>query len=320
MDRISQRHRPRLTPADTRVAAANRGTPTAPACPAHHHHVVAVRPWHHMKQPRVIGQTHPHTRRVIAAPSPTAPIARRPVPPPTHTGWRAPSPVRRRGAAKRPAVPVRSDSGDPDRDTYLYSDLASLYERCGKIVGQPGSVTVLPVLTMPGGDITHPVPDLTGYITEGQIIFSEGPRLHPPWLRRPRLLVRSPSRGRVGRRRPDRRRQAHFRLPTQPQAGRRRLADKETAQGSHRMDPAAALGSRRAHERLSPPGTPLRRPRRRLRRRSPLTPLDRAYFLNRPANPRNGRSALVIRPGRAATTDLIELRAGIPVTVMPMEA
>jgi V/A-type H+/Na+-transporting ATPase subunit B len=55
---------------------------------------------------------------------------------------------------------------------YLYSDLASLYERCGRIRGRPGSVTVLPVLTMPGGDITHPVPDLTGYITEGQIIFS----------------------------------------------------------------------------------------------------------------------------------------------------
>ncbi|HEU5333362.1 MAG TPA: V-type ATP synthase subunit B [Actinocrinis sp.] len=55
---------------------------------------------------------------------------------------------------------------------YLYSDLASLYERCGRIRGVPGSVTVLPVLTMPGGDITHPVPDLTGYITEGQIVLS----------------------------------------------------------------------------------------------------------------------------------------------------
>ncbi|MCC2274400.1 V-type ATP synthase subunit B [Streptomyces sp. ET3-23] len=55
---------------------------------------------------------------------------------------------------------------------YLYSDLASLYERCGRIHGLPGSVTVLPVLTMPGGDITHPVPDLTGYITEGQIVLS----------------------------------------------------------------------------------------------------------------------------------------------------
>jgi V/A-type H+/Na+-transporting ATPase subunit B len=55
---------------------------------------------------------------------------------------------------------------------YLYSDLASLYERCGRIADRQGSVTVLPILTMPGGDITHPVPDLTGYITEGQIIFS----------------------------------------------------------------------------------------------------------------------------------------------------
>ncbi|HET6358074.1 V-type ATP synthase subunit B [Streptomyces sp.] len=57
---------------------------------------------------------------------------------------------------------------------YLYSDLASLYERCGKIRGVPGSLTVLPVLTMPAGDITHPVPDLTGYITEGQIVLSPG--------------------------------------------------------------------------------------------------------------------------------------------------
>jgi V/A-type H+/Na+-transporting ATPase subunit B len=55
---------------------------------------------------------------------------------------------------------------------YLYSDLASLYERCGRIRGTPGSVTVLPVLTMPAGDITHPVPDLTGYITEGQIVLA----------------------------------------------------------------------------------------------------------------------------------------------------
>jgi V/A-type H+-transporting ATPase subunit B len=59
---------------------------------------------------------------------------------------------------------------------YLYSDLASLYERCGRIRGRPGSVTVVPVLTMPAGDITHPVADLTGYITEGQIVLS--PDLH----------------------------------------------------------------------------------------------------------------------------------------------
>ncbi|MGZ6793242.1 MAG: ATP synthase beta subunit C-terminal domain-containing protein, partial [Mycobacteriales bacterium] len=55
---------------------------------------------------------------------------------------------------------------------YLYSDLASLYERCGRIRGVAGSVTLLPVLTMPSGDITHPVPDLTGYITEGQVVLS----------------------------------------------------------------------------------------------------------------------------------------------------
>lgn len=59
---------------------------------------------------------------------------------------------------------------------YLYSDLASLYERCGRIRDLPGSLTVLPVLTMPAGDITHPVPDLTGYITEGQLVMS--PELH----------------------------------------------------------------------------------------------------------------------------------------------
>ncbi len=54
---------------------------------------------------------------------------------------------------------------------YLYSDFASLYERAGMIKGRPGSVTQLPILTMPNDDITHPIPDLTGYITEGQIVF-----------------------------------------------------------------------------------------------------------------------------------------------------
>jgi V/A-type H+-transporting ATPase subunit B len=55
---------------------------------------------------------------------------------------------------------------------YLYSDLASLYERAGRIRGRAGSITLLPLLTMPDDDITHPVPDLTGYITEGQIVLS----------------------------------------------------------------------------------------------------------------------------------------------------
>lgn len=54
---------------------------------------------------------------------------------------------------------------------YLYSDLASLYERAGVIKGSEGSVTQIPILTMPNDDITHPVPDLTGYITEGQIVL-----------------------------------------------------------------------------------------------------------------------------------------------------
>lgn len=55
---------------------------------------------------------------------------------------------------------------------YLYSDLATLYERAGRIKGKLGSLTQLPILTMPNDDITHPIPDLTGYITEGQIVLS----------------------------------------------------------------------------------------------------------------------------------------------------
>ena len=54
---------------------------------------------------------------------------------------------------------------------YLYSDLATIYERAGRIKGKRGSVTLMPILSMPGGDITHPVPDLSGYITEGQLIL-----------------------------------------------------------------------------------------------------------------------------------------------------
>jgi V/A-type H+-transporting ATPase subunit B len=52
---------------------------------------------------------------------------------------------------------------------YMYTDLATLYERAGRIEGREGSVTQIPILTMPGDDDTHPIPDLTGYITEGQI-------------------------------------------------------------------------------------------------------------------------------------------------------
>ncbi len=55
---------------------------------------------------------------------------------------------------------------------YMYTDLSTIYERAGRIKGRPGSVTQLPILSMPDDDITHPIPDLTGYITEGQIVLS----------------------------------------------------------------------------------------------------------------------------------------------------
>ena len=70
-------------------------------------------------------------------------------------------------SAARKEVPGRR--GYPG---YLYTDLASLYERAGRIRGKEGSITQIPILTMPEDDKTHPIPDLTGYITEGQIILS----------------------------------------------------------------------------------------------------------------------------------------------------
>ncbi|CBH22432.1 V-type ATP synthase beta chain (V-type ATPase subunit B) [Acetoanaerobium sticklandii] len=66
---------------------------------------------------------------------------------------------------------------------YLYSDLAQLYERAGMLDGAKGSVTLLPILTMPNDDITHPIPDLSGYITEGQIVLSRDlyqKNIYPP--------------------------------------------------------------------------------------------------------------------------------------------
>lgn len=66
---------------------------------------------------------------------------------------------------------------------YMYTDLASLYERCGVVQGVQGSVTQIPILSMPSGDRTHPVPDLTGYITEGQIYLDKslsGKSVNPP--------------------------------------------------------------------------------------------------------------------------------------------
>ena len=70
-------------------------------------------------------------------------------------------------SAARKEVPGRR--GYPG---YMYTDLATLYERAGRMKGRPGSITMIPILTMPEDDKTHPIPDLTGYITEGQIILS----------------------------------------------------------------------------------------------------------------------------------------------------
>ncbi len=77
--------------------------------------------------------------------------------------------VLRELSAAREEVPSRK--GYPG---YLYSDLASIYERAGIIMGKKGTLTQMPILTMPGGDIQHPIPDLSGYITEGQIFLDRG--------------------------------------------------------------------------------------------------------------------------------------------------
>jgi V/A-type H+-transporting ATPase subunit B len=85
----------------------------------------------------------------------------------------------REAASARGEIPGRR--GYPG---HLYSDLASVYERCGRLQGREGSITQLPVLTMPAGDITHPVPDLTGYITEGQLVLSDEMQaagIYPPF-------------------------------------------------------------------------------------------------------------------------------------------
>jgi len=81
-------------------------------------------------------------------------------------------------AAAREEVPGRR--GYPG---YMYTDLAQIYERAGRIQGREGSITQIPILTMPDDDITHPIPDLTGYITEGQIVLSrelQNKGIYPP--------------------------------------------------------------------------------------------------------------------------------------------
>ena len=81
-------------------------------------------------------------------------------------------------AAAREEVPGRR--GYPG---YMYTDLSQIYERAGRIEGKKGSITQIPILTMPDDDITHPIPDLTGYITEGQIVLSR--ELHRKSIRPP---------------------------------------------------------------------------------------------------------------------------------------
>lgn len=81
-------------------------------------------------------------------------------------------------SAMREEIPSRR--GYPG---YMYTDLATMYERAGRIAGEKGSITIMPILTMPDDDITHPIPDLTGYITEGQIVLSrelERKGVYPP--------------------------------------------------------------------------------------------------------------------------------------------
>ena len=81
-------------------------------------------------------------------------------------------------SAMREEIPSRR--GYPG---YMYTDLATMYERAGRILGKQGSVTIMPILTMPDDDITHPIPDLTGYITEGQVVLSrelERKGIYPP--------------------------------------------------------------------------------------------------------------------------------------------
>ena len=101
-------------------------------------------------------------------------------------------------SAAREEVPGRR--GYPG---YMYTDLATIYERAGRIKGKKGSITQIPILTMPDDDITHPIPDLTGYITEGQIVLSRelhNKGIYPPIAVLPslsRLMARGIGEGRT---------------------------------------------------------------------------------------------------------------------------
>ncbi len=105
-------------------------------------------------------------------------------------------------SAARDEVPGRR--GYPG---YMYTDLASIYERAGRIVGKEGSITQMPILVMPQDDITHPIPDLTGYITEGQIVLSR--ELHRKGIYPPVDVLPSLSRLMSGGIGPERTREDH---------------------------------------------------------------------------------------------------------------
>jgi V/A-type H+-transporting ATPase subunit B len=137
-------------------------------------------------------------------------------------------------AAAREEVPGRR--GYPG---YMYTDLATIYERAGRIRGKKGSITQIPMLTMPDDDITHPIPDLTGYITEGQIVLERGLHkkdIYPPIAVLP-CLSRLMDRG-IGK---DRTRADHAGVSNQLYAG--------YAEGSDLRDLVAIVGEDALSER-----------------------------------------------------------------------
>ncbi len=86
-------------------------------------------------------------------------------------------------ALRQVALARREVPGRRGYPGFMYTDLATLYERAGRVKGKAGSITQMPILTMPDDDITHPIPDLTGYVTEGQIVLSRDLHhrgIHPP--------------------------------------------------------------------------------------------------------------------------------------------
>ena len=209
-------------------------------------------------------------------------------------------------AAGRGEIPSRR--GYPG---HLYSDLASLLERAGRIKGRAGSVTQLPVLTMPAGDINHPVPDTVGYITEGQLVLS--PELHAAGIYPPFDALGSLSRlMRLGAG-PGRTREDHLELAAQlyalaAEARRARELAEVLGEDALSSGGAPAAGVRRGDERRAArPGSrrePLarRNARARLARRLAAAALRADDALHRRAGrvlPRGAAMRVRHPPGRA---------------------